>query len=91
MSYGLEWQPQGVLNTLAANDIETPAELARFLQVGSSTVYDAFDHNWAGRATPTLIAAMCEKFGIPMSQIVVEPMTKGRPKATRGRRVAVSA
>ncbi|OHU29071.1 Cro/Cl family transcriptional regulator [Mycobacteroides chelonae] len=86
MSYGLEWHPQGVLNTLAAKDIETVAELARFLGIGSSTVYDAFDRNWAGRATPTLIDAMCQKFGIPMSQIVVEPMTKARPKQVRTRR-----
>ncbi|MBN7559838.1 Uncharacterised protein [Mycobacteroides abscessus subsp. massiliense] len=86
MSYGLEWQPQGVRNTLATNNIETVAELARFLGVGSSTVYDAFDRNWAGRATPTLIDAMCQKFGIPMSQIVVEPMTKARPKQIRARR-----
>lgn len=88
MSYGLEWIPEGIQNTLAVNGIETAAQLSREIKVSSSVVYEAFDKNWKGRATPTLIDAMCRTFGVPMHQLVVEPMTKvkRRPAVASGRR-----
>lgn len=93
MSYGLEWLPQGVQNTLAVNGIETAAQLSRAIKVSNSVVYDAFDKDWKGRATPTLIDAMCQTFGVPMHQLVVEPMTKvkRRPTITSGRKRRATA
>lgn len=66
----LRWLPDSVSKTLLANGIGDRNQLAddllAFCQLGRATVYRAFNNNWEGRATHVVLAAMQQRFGVPL-------------------------
>ncbi|QRY51841.1 Cro/Cl family transcriptional regulator [Mycolicibacterium septicum] len=78
MAHELRWIAPAVRNLVYSNDIETRRDLAKRTHLGQSTVYKAFDQNWSGKATSSVIAAMCETFNIPINRIVAEPASRKR-------------
>lgn len=84
MAHELHWIPAAVRNLAHSNGIRTRQDLANFTTLGQTTVYKAFDQNFAGKATSTVIAAMCEAFNVPIGSIVAEPIAQRRhPSQTR--------
>lgn len=78
MTYELRWIPESVRNILDANGISNHNELARALNLGHNTIYKAFNKNWSGKATHTVLAAMAATFDVPMARLVVEPCVAAR-------------
>lgn len=78
--------PESVANILHANGIQDRSGLAKALDMPPSTVYRAFNSNWSGRASDTMLAALAETFNVPMSRLVVEPAAaRLDPKRRRAR------
>lgn len=76
MTYELHWIPTAVRNLAQSKGIRTRQELANFTTLGQTTVYKAFDQQFAGKATSTVIAAMCQAFDVPIGSIVAEPTAR---------------
>lgn len=78
MAHELEWIAPAIENLVSANGIGNRNNLANFTGLGQTTIYKAFKPDWSGKATSTVIAAMCEAFNIPIGRIVAEPAAKSR-------------
>jgi len=74
----LVWNTSSLLNLLVRHDIHSRGELAARIGASRSRIYEAFDDNWRGRATPMLIYRLARLFNCPLSAIVLEPAALNR-------------
>lgn len=72
----LLWNTPSVLNLLVSEGIDTRRELARRIGTSHAVVMAAFDENWNGRATTTLISRLARYFHVTVTQLIVEPITR---------------
>lgn len=79
----LRWIPNAVANLVTSHGVADRRDLAKTLGLGRSTIYNAFDENWCGRVTTTVLYALARQFGVPMAAIVVEPMTDNQRKTKK--------
>lgn len=52
------------------NGISTRDQLAKTLPVGRSTIYRAFDAEWAGTALPTVLIALKTRFQLSIDRLI---------------------
>ena len=69
----LRWRPEVVRKVMAANNIHGRADLANRLPLGRTTIYQAFDSDWSGTATHTVLAHIAGEFGVSIADLVVDP------------------
>lgn len=69
-----------------SNNLRGRSDLANFLGLSRTTIYTAFNSDWSGVATTTVLAQVAGQFGVPLSRLVVEPAVSGRRVRTSERR-----
>lgn len=66
----LHWLPTSIEKIMYANGIQDRKALAedihKFCQLGRATIYRAFDDTWGGNATHTVLAALQQRFNVPL-------------------------
>jgi hypothetical protein len=68
---------------MADNNIGSRHALSERLDVTRSTVYEAFDENWAGRATDKMIAQLMVHLGADFGELIAKPVN-GRKTGRKG-------
>ncbi|OHU72281.1 hypothetical protein BKG86_16995 [Mycobacteroides chelonae] len=81
-TYELRWISRSVENIMSRNGIHNRSELAKRTGLKRSTVYEAFDEDWAGVATHRVLSQIAGQFRVPLSVLVVEPATQGMRRAS---------
>ncbi|AHY26870.1 Cro protein [Mycobacterium phage ZoeJ] len=69
----LRWNPGKVAKTLARLGIRDRTALAKRVRMPKSTIYAAFDADWSGTATTTVLAQVAGELGVSLLDLVAEP------------------
>lgn len=72
----LVWNGPYIRKLMLSNGIRNRQELAQYTKVPQSTVYAAFDQDWAGEATAKMLAVIASSFGTKLDLIVKVPAAK---------------
>jgi len=75
----LQWNPTTVAKLMADNGIGSRHGLSERLDVTRSTVYDAFDADWSGRATDKMIAQLMVHLGADFGDLIAKPKSGRKP------------
>ena len=78
----LIWWSYGVINVMHRKGIRDRKHLAKVLRLANSTIYEAFDEGWRGRASAAVLARVAGVLNVPLNQLVVEPAAKFRARQT---------
>ncbi|QFG11467.1 transcriptional repressor [Mycobacterium phage Ekdilam] len=67
--HSLRWRPENVAKILGDNGIRDRNQLSATIRVGRSTVYQAFDADWSGSATHSVLAAIAGAFDVSIADL----------------------
>lgn len=85
----LRWIPESVSNLMHNNGIRDRQELAAATGLSRATIYRAFNNDWSGTATGTVLAEIAGQFRVPLAHLVVEPgLTRLRTQTTTRKDIA---
>lgn len=78
VKHELNWIPENVAKIMRRNKINNRTDLAIATGLGRSTIYKAFNEDWSGTATHTVLAHIAGQFKVSLTHLVHEPRAAAR-------------